>query len=141
VQETVKRGISTYLVGVGTIGGGTIPEPQWTYGVVPAWAKGGPVHSVLDRASLQSIALASRGRYFELDREPDRDVALRIIQDVRGRSAHGLQEQTVDMYWVFLLGAAGVLGLALTFTRERVQLWWQAAGALAALAILVAITT
>lgn len=140
LQDMVKRGISIHVLGVGSLGGGMIPEPQWAYGIVPQWAQGGPVRSTLDRTSLQDIALAARGRYFELDREADRDIALRIIQDVRSRSARGLQEQTVDLYWSFLLGAAGALGLALVFTRERVQLWWQAAGVLAALVILATIT-
>ena len=84
--------------------------------------------------------MAARGRYFEVDRQSDRDIALRIIQEVRGRSARGLQEQTVDLYWYFLLAAAGAVGLALVLTRDRVQLWWQAAGVLAALAILVTFT-
>ena len=141
LEQTTKRGIPTYVIGVGTIGGGMIPEPEWPYGVVPTWAQGGPVHSALDRASLQDIALAGHGRYFELERETDRSIALRIIQDVRGRSAIGLQEQRVDVYWHFLLGAAGALGLALIFTRERSQLWWQAAAVLAALLLLVNVTS
>lgn len=140
VENALKRGVATYVIGVGTLGGGLIPEPEWPYGVVPIWAEGEPVYSVLDRTSLQEIALAARGRYFEIDREADRDIALRIIQEVRGRSARGLQEQTVDLYWHFLMAAAVVLGLAFVLTRERVQLWWQAAGVLAALAILVAVS-
>lgn len=141
LEQTTKRGIPTYVIGVGTLGGGMIPEPVWKYGVVPAWAQGGPVHSALDRASLQDIALAGRGRYFELERETDRTIALRIIQDVRGRSATGLQEQRVDAYWHFLLGAAGALGLALIFTRDRTQLWWQATAVFVALLLLVNVTT
>lgn len=97
-------------------------------------------NSALDRGSLQDIALAGRGRYFELARESDRSIALRIIQDVRGRSATGPQEQRVDAYWHFLLGAAGALGLALIFTRERTQLWWQATAVLVALLLLVNVT-
>ena len=140
LKETTKRGVPTYVIGVGTVGGGMIPEPEWPYGVVPTWAQGGPIRAALDRGSLQEIALAGRGRYFELERETDRSIALRIIQDVRGRSATGLQEQRIDAYWQFLLGAAGALGLALLFTRERAQLWWQAVAVLAALLVLVNVT-
>ena len=140
VEEATSKGIAIYVVGIGTLGGGMIPEPQWAYGIVPPWAEGGPVRSALDRTSLQEIALAARGRYFEVDREDDRAIALRIIQEVRSRSPRGVQEQTVDIYWYFLLGAAGVLGLALAFTRERVELWWQAAGVIAVLALLVTLT-
>ena len=104
---------------------------------MPPWAQGGPVHSALDRTSLQTISLAGRGRYFEIDREPDRASALRIIQEVRSRSARGLQEQTVDVYWHFLLAAAVLLGLALVLTRDRAQLWWQIAGVAVALVMLV----
>lgn len=140
VEKALSRGVSTYVIGVGTLGGGQIPEPAWPYGVVPLWAEGGPIYSVLDRSSLQEITLAARGRYFEIDREPDREIALRIIQEVRGRSARGLQEQTVDLYWYFLMAAAVALGLAVVATREQVHRWWQAAGVMAALAVLLAVT-
>jgi Ca-activated chloride channel family protein len=140
LELATKRGIPTYVVGVGTLGGGMIPEPAWPGGFVPRWAEGGPVHSALDRRSLQGIALAGGGRYFELGRESDRTIALRIIQDVRSRSATGLHEDRVDVYWRFLLGAAGALGCALTFTKERAQLWWQAMVALGALLLLVSLT-
>ncbi|OFW15634.1 MAG: hypothetical protein A3F70_06745 [Acidobacteria bacterium RIFCSPLOWO2_12_FULL_67_14] len=140
IESALARGVSTYVIGVGTLGGGQIPEPEWPYGVVPIWAEGDPIYSVLDRSSLQEVALAARGRYFEIDRESDREIALRIIQEVRGRSARGLQEQTVDLYWYFLMAGAVALGLALAVTREQVQRWWQVAGVVAALAALIAVT-
>ena len=140
LAEATQKGISTYVIGVGTLGGGMIPEPQWSAGAVPMWARGGPVHSALNRDSLQAIALAGRGRYSELDRKDDRLIALRIVQEIRSRSPQGLREQTVDVYWQFLLAAAGALGLALVFTRDRAQLWWQVGGVLVALAVLVGLT-
>ena len=140
IEQATSKGIAIFVVGVGTLGGGMIPEPEWAYGIVPPWAEGGPVHSALDRTSLQQISLAGGGRYFEVDRDVDRTIALRIIQEVRNRSARGVQEQTVDIYWHFLLGAAAVLGLALVFTRERAQLWWQAAGIVVVLVVLVTFT-
>jgi len=140
LELTTKREIPIYVVGVGTLGGATIPEPAWPGGVVPSWAEGGPVRSSLDRRSLQDIAQAGLGRYFELDREPDRAVALRIIRDVRSRSASGARENPIDLYWHFLLGTAAALGLALTFTKERPQLWWQAITVLGALLLLVSLT-
>ena len=140
LDEALGKGIVTYVVGIGTLGGGMIPEPEWAYGIVPPWAEGGPVRSILDRTTLQDIAMAGRGRYFEIDRDDDRAIAVRIIQEVRSRSARGVQEQTVDVYWYFLLGAAVMLGLALALTRERAALWWQAAGVVAALMFLVTVT-
>jgi hypothetical protein len=140
LEEATQKGIVTHVVGVGTLGGGMIPEPQWTGGNAPAWARGGPVHSALDRDSLQAIALTGRGRYAELDREDDRAIALRIVQEIRSRSPRERQEETVAVYWQFLLAAAGALGLALLFTRDRVQLWLQVAGVLVGLAVLVGLT-
>jgi Ca-activated chloride channel family protein len=140
IEEATQRGVAIFVVGVGTLGGGMIPEPQWPYGIVPPWAEGGPVHSALDRTSLQQVSLAGGGRYFEVDRDVDRVIALQIIREVRNRSVRGLEEQTVDVYWQFLLGAAGMLGLALAFTRERGPLWWQAAGMVVVLVVLVTLT-
>ena len=140
LEEATRKGISTHVVGVGTLGGGMIPEPQWTGGNPPAWARGGAVHSALDRDSLQAIALAGRGRYAELDREDDQAIALRIVQEIRSRSPRERQEETVAVYWQFLLAAAGALGLALLFTRDRVQVWLQVAGVLVGLAVLVGLT-
>ena len=137
LELAAARHIPTYIVGVGTVGGGMIPEPAWPGGFVPAWAEGAPVHSELNRASLQGIALAGRGRYFELDRELDRTIALRIVQEVRSSAAAGVREELVDVYWRFLLGAAVALGVALMFLRERTQLCWQAAAALMGLLLLL----
>ena len=88
----------------------------------------------------QVSALAGRGRYSELDREDDQAIALRIVQEIRSRSPRDRQEETVAVYWQFLLAAAGALGLALLFTRDRVQLWLQVAGVLVGLAVLVGLT-
>jgi Ca-activated chloride channel family protein len=137
LEQTVNRRIPIYIVGVGTVAGGTIPEPAWPGGFVPAWAEGGPVHSELNRASLQDIARGGRGRYFELDREPDRTIALRIVQDVRRASPTGVREELAEVYWRFLLGAAIALGVALMFLRERTQLYWPAAAAVVAMLLLV----
>lgn len=137
LEQITARRIPTYVVGVGTVGGGAIPEPSWPGGYVPAWADGGPVRSELNRASLQDIARAGRGRYFELDREPDRTIALRIVQEVRSRAPAAVREELVDVYWRFLLGAAVALGIGLMFLRERTQLCWQAAAAVAAILLLV----
>lgn len=41
LERTTKLGIPTYVIGVGTVSGGMIPEPEWLYSVVPAWAQGG----------------------------------------------------------------------------------------------------
>jgi Ca-activated chloride channel family protein len=105
-----KQKIPVHVVGVGTTAGGVIPEPQRA-------ANDEPVTSRLDRNSLAVIATAGGGRYFELDREADRDIANAIIAATRRQAAQsGVTEGTDDLYPQCLLAAAGLLLLAV-FTR------------------------
>jgi Ca-activated chloride channel family protein len=136
LQTTVAADVPTYVIGVGSVDGGLIPEPEWSYGVVPAWAQGPPVYSVLDRLSLQEIALTGRGRYFELDRESDRAIALRIIEEVRASSVAARQEQMVEAYWYCLVVAAAALAVALFAARDRVQLGGHVVALIVALIVL-----
>ncbi|MBM3782596.1 MAG: VWA domain-containing protein [Acidobacteria bacterium] len=111
-----ERGIPLHVVGVGTTAGGTIPDPKRD----PAQPL---LRSVLDRNSLSTIATAGGGRYFELDREPDRDIANAIIDLTRRRAdGQGVQQGMDDRYREFLMLAAGVLVLGLLFLRERTAL-------------------
>ena len=101
-----KEKIPVHVVGVGTTAGGVIPEPQRA-------ANDEPVASRLDRNSLAAIATAGGGRYFELDREADRDIANAIIAATRRQAAQtGVTEGTEDLYPQCLLAAAGLLLLA-----------------------------
>jgi Ca-activated chloride channel family protein len=98
--------IPVHVVGVGTTAGGVIPEPQRA-------ANDEPVASRLDRNSLAVIATAGGGRYFELDRETDRDIANAIIAATRRQAAQtGVTEGTEDLYPQCLLAAAALLLLA-----------------------------
>ncbi|HUE90453.1 MAG TPA: vWA domain-containing protein [Vicinamibacterales bacterium] len=127
VQE---RGIPLYVVGVGTTVGGVIPEPNRD----PTRAV---VSSVLDRSSLAALATAGGGRYFELDRERDRDIANAIIEATRRRAQRGeLDESTRDLYWSALLMAAALLALGVLFLRDRASLALQIAAAAAVLVVL-----
>jgi hypothetical protein len=104
-----SQGIPLHVIGVGTTGGGVIPEPDRS----PAAA---PLSSVLDRDSLSVIATAGSGRYFELDREPDTAIANVIIDSTRARAPVGaIAEGTRELYREALLAAAGLLllGVAL----------------------------
>ncbi len=101
-----KEKIPVHVVGVGTTAGGVIPEPQRA-------ANDEPVASRLDRNSLAVIATAGGGRYFELDRETDRDIANAIIAATRRQAAQtGVTEGTEDLYPQCLLAAAALLLLA-----------------------------
>jgi hypothetical protein len=127
VQE---RGIPLYVVGVGTTVGGVIPEPNRD----PTRAA---VSSVLDRTSLAALATAGGGRYFELDRESDRDIANGIIEATRRRAERGeLEESARELYWSALLLAAALLALGVLFLRDRASLALQIAAAAVVLVVL-----
>jgi hypothetical protein len=127
VQE---RGIPLYVVGVGTTVGGVIPEPNRD----PTRAA---VSSVLDRSSLAALATAGGGRYFELDRESDRDIANSIIEATRRRAERGeLEESARELYWSALLMAAALLALGVLFLRDRASLALQIAAAAVVLVVL-----
>jgi hypothetical protein len=116
------------VVGVGTTVGGVIPDPDTSRAVIS---------SALDRRSLGVIATAGGGRYFELDRESDRDIANSIIDATRRRADTADVEQTVrELYWSALLIAAAFLGLGVLFVRDRASLVLQIAAAMAALVVL-----
>jgi hypothetical protein len=129
-----QRNIPVYVVGVGTVAGDLIPEAKGEDGRTPP-AK---IRGVLDRQSLQEIARAGGGEYFEIGREPDRDIAFKIIADVRHAAPNITSEPRIDeVYWRFLLAAAVFIGLGTLLLNKRAELLWQAAGALVSLALLM----
>jgi Ca-activated chloride channel family protein len=124
---------SVYVVGVGTPGGGIIPEPATTASV----AAGPPLRAILDRESLRQIARAGGGEYFELGREPDRDIASKIIASVkRGATTTQRFESFEDIYWRFLFAAGVVLCLGTLLLASPTELSWQAVAALVAVLVL-----
>ena len=131
--------VPVWVVGVGTTVGAFIPEPERRPNDTSP--KEPPIRSSLDRASLSMIANAGGGEYLELDREGDREIANRIIDASRRRAgSRGLEVANEELYWRFLLAAAVFMGLGLLFLQERAELWLQAAGAGAALAIVWTLT-
>ena len=86
----------------------------------------------LVNAELTKIATAGGGRYYELDRETDRDIANQIIDQTRRRAGStGIQEGTRELYWNFLFAAGVFLALGVLFLRDRVALALQLAAATA----------
>ena len=126
--------VLVHVVGVGTLAGGYIPEPPGQN--EPASL----VRGALDRESLREIARAGGGEYFEIGREPDRDVASRIISSARRRApATPREEIRGELYWRFLFAAALVLCMGAFTLRQGTELWWQAAGAIVAVLILASV--
>lgn len=122
LQKVAARAIPVHVIGVGTSTGGVIPRPPDD--VHPA------VFSVLDRPSLAAIANAGGGRYFELGRASDREIANTIIDLTRRRAAfQGVEEAVQPLYLRFLLAAAVFLGLGVLFLHDRVELAAVVAGA------------
>ena len=124
LKDARAQGVPVYVVGVGTTQGGMIPEEPGD-GPVPV----SDIRGTLDRDSLRTIARMGGGEYFELGRESDREIALRIIADVKRNSpVTQLDESFQDLYWRFLFAAAVALCLGTLALRSGAELWWQAAG-------------
>jgi Ca-activated chloride channel family protein len=126
-----EQGVPLNVVGVGTTAGGIIPDPT------PDPART-VLSSSLDRASLGVIANAGGGRYFELDRDDDRDIANAIIDSTRRRASAGNINETVqELYWRALLVAAIFVGLGVLFLRDQAALGLQLTAATAVLVFLI----
>lgn len=124
IANSRKAGVPLFVVGVGTDRGGVIPDPKRAAG-----SSEPPTYSRLDRASLQTIATAGAGQYFEMDRGSDVDLATRVVDAARRRAAVGQTEPVMqDIYWPLLAAAGAVALLGCLFVRNRVALGLQLAG-------------
>lgn len=134
LRQARSRQIPVYIVGVGTTGGGLIPQPA-----VATAETFEPVRSVLDRPSLIQLAQAGGGEYFEIGQGSDRDVAFALVSRLRQRAKKAQVVESFDeLYWYFLVAAGVVLCLGTLLLRRRVELVWQAAAAAAIVLFMVA---
>lgn len=125
VARTVERGIPLSVIGVGTLGGGRLPIVRTSTGELLA----SPGISRLERATLQRIAAAAGGRYFELDRDGDRHIANTIVAEGRRLApAAGMHETATDLYWWSLAAASALAFLGLLFVTRRTELGLLLAG-------------
>jgi Ca-activated chloride channel family protein len=130
--------IPVHVVGIGTTTGALLPQPERF--VLPDGRPQPRIRARLDRETLLRIARESGGDYYEIGREPDRDMAFRLIHSVRRRVA-SVDEQTTheELYWHFLAAAAFLVAIGVAFLARNVQLWWTAAGGTVALIGLLAL--
>ena len=124
--------VPNFVVGVGTLAGDWLPEVE----VAPTEEPAPHAISRLNRGSLQRIAEAAGGQYFELDRDTDRDIANAIVDAGRRLAPPREAAPTVIEYYPRLLMAAvAFAALALLFARTRSEAWLQAGLAAAGLAL------
>ncbi|MEY4634664.1 MAG: hypothetical protein RJA55_462 [Acidobacteriota bacterium] len=133
IDLAVQAQVPLHVIGVGTLAGGMLPESRDADGAtVPS-----PGRSRLDRPSLQRIAAAGGGQYFELDRDADRDIANAIIDAGRRQAPATTEEgQVRELYWRFLAAAAGLAAAGTVFLRERAELGLYLAAAVATAIVL-----
>ena len=139
LQRAQDAGIPLFVIGVGTLGGGRMPEFKDKEGNV-IYDSEVPTTSRLDRASLQKLASAGGGQYYELDRDGDRHIANTIIDTAKRMAPSlGASEQAEELYWRFLVVAAIFPFLGMLFLRDRIELWIQALGVAAAAGVVLTI--
>ena len=129
LTRAVDARVPVNVIGVGTLGGGALPAVTLPDGSDDPEVAG---RSRLDRASLQRIAAAGGGQYFELERDPDRDIANALIDSGRRLVPSRVESGRVEeLYWRFIVAGAGLATFGLLFLRERAELWMLVAGAAA----------
>jgi Ca-activated chloride channel family protein len=141
VANSLKRaqdaGIPLFVVGVGTLGGGRLPDFKDQDGNVVHDPEV-PTISRLDRASLQKLAQAGGGQYFELDRDGDRRIATTIIDTAKRMAPSlGATEQAEELYWRVLVVAALFPFVGMLFLRDRAELWIQTIGIVVAAVVVL----
>jgi Ca-activated chloride channel family protein len=133
IERATREHVPLFVIGVGTLGGGALPETPHADGTRDP----SPGPSRLDRASLQRIAAAGGGQYFELDRDADRDIANAVIDAGRRQVPATIEEGTVDeLYWRLLAAAMALAALGAMMLRERAELWLQFTAATATTVVL-----
>lgn len=124
--------VPIFVIGVGTLAGDWLPEVE----VAPTEEPAPHAISRLNRASLMRIAESAGGHYFELDRDPDRDIANTVIDAGRRLAPPRAAEPTlVEFYPRCLAAGMALAGLATLFLRTRPEAWLQFVMTAAALGI------
>ena len=137
LQVAVARDFPVWVVGVGTLQGGDIPDVPAQEGI----DRPTTIRATLDRDSLIAIGSRGGGAYYELGKGDDRTIANQIVDNTRRRAGSiGIEQRADELYWRFLAAAAGVICLGVLSLRERAELWTAAAGAAIILEIVASLT-
>ncbi len=136
--EARTQDVPVYVVGIGTAHGGFIPRAPLEAGQVsgPSLRASSQEFSVLDRASLQTIANEGGGRYFEIGRESDREVAAAIVDAARRHAGvQAVEEGFDELHWYCLAAAGWLVALSVLLLAEWAQFALLSVGASASLAV------
>lgn len=134
LAQARERDVILYVVGVGTVAGGLIPEPRGDDGLVPA----SKIRGTLDRVALRDIARQGGGQYFEIGVAPDQDTAFAILAAARQHAVGTQSEERIEpLYWYALFAAVLCACLAGMLAARPVERRWLLGGALATLLILI----
>jgi len=138
LEDTRARDVPVFVVGVGSVTGGVIPEGGPDVGRL-AVSGGAAIHSAIDRGSLRAIADTGGGRYFELDRDGDLEVANLIVDETRRRAGPLATEERQPLYWWFLAASAALLAPGVLFLGEPADVCLQLFAAVSAAVVIIAL--
>jgi len=95
-QEAAKQGVRIYTIGIGRTDGAPIPMKDQGGGVSSYRknGKGEVVTSRLDPKSLEGVASATGGRFFQATREEGE--LERILKEIQGLERHDLKSRTLS---------------------------------------------
>jgi Ca-activated chloride channel family protein len=124
LRDLVNIGVQVYSIGVGTTAGGTIPELDGKTGRVTGYKRdreGAVVTTKLESETLQKIADAGNGRYFEIQRGNENFDAFinRIGELQKGEFASQEYADYKNQYQTVALIGLCCIALAVAIPRYR----------------------
>ncbi len=124
LKELVDLGIQVYTIGIGTLAGGTIPEVDGQTGRVSGYKRdndGEVITTKLESETLQKIADAGNGRYYEIQRGNENFDAFinRIGELQKGEFASQEYADYKNQYQTVALIGLCLIGLAVAIPRYR----------------------
>jgi Ca-activated chloride channel homolog len=122
LAEANEKHVRIITIGVGTELGALIPDPDNPGAFVINSSTGSPVHSKLDSAVLQQIAVATGGRYLQLGSQNLTNAVVAEAVGALDRSESGAREEVKPIerfYWPLGLGIVALMYSLLMAPRAR----------------------